>query len=390
MSEKIRLGIIGVGNMGSAHGTNIVGGRCPAFELRAVADVNPARLEWAREHLGAVECFDNAIAMLDSGKIDACMVCVPHYDHAKYAMECMKRGIHVMVEKPAGVYTKQVREMNAEADRHPDVVFGMMFNQRTNCVYRKMRELVQSGRYGRIRRTNWIITDWYRPQAYYDSGDWRATWSGEGGGVLLNQCPHQLDLWQWICGMPVAVQSNMRFGQWHDIEVEDDVTTYVEYENGVTGVFVTTTGDACGTNRFEIQMDGAKLVVENDKLTVIEFDMPEPEFSRTNTVPFGFVGRHEAPVETDGLNEQHVGVVNAWGGAILRGTPLVADGREGINGLTLSNAMHLSAFTGQKVALPLDEELYYDELMKRVATSRRKKGGAAVFADTSNTYGGAK
>ena len=390
MSEKIRLGIIGVGNMGSAHGTNIVGGRCPDFELRAVADVNPARLEWAREHLGAVECFDNAIAMLDSGKIDACMVCVPHYDHAKYAMECMKRGIHVMVEKPAGVYTKQVREMNAEADRHPDVVFGMMFNQRTNCVYRKMRELVQSGRYGRIRRTNWIITDWYRPQAYYDSGDWRATWSGEGGGVLLNQCPHQLDLWQWICGMPVAVQSNMRFGQWHDIEVEDDVTTYVEYENGVTGVFVTTTGDACGTNRFEIQMDGAKLVVENDKLTVIEFDMPEPEFSRTNTVPFGFVGRHEAPVETDGLNEQHVGVVNAWGGAILRGTPLVADGREGINGLTLSNAMHLSAFTGQKVALPLDEELYYDELMKRVATSRRKKGGAAVFADTSNTYGGAK
>ena len=381
MSEKIRLGIIGVGNMGSAHGTNIVGGRCPDFELRAVADVNPARLEWARKHLGAVECFDNAIAMLDSGKIDACMVCVPHYDHAKYAMECMKRGIHVMVEKPAGVYTKQVREMNAEADRHPDVVFGMMFNQRTNCVYRKMRELVQSGRYGRIRRTNWIITDWYRPQAYYDSGDWRATWSGEGGGVLLNQCPHQLDLWQWICGMPVAVQSNMRFGQWHDIE---------EYENGATGVFVTTTGDACGTNRFEIQMDGAKLVVENDKLTVIEFDMPEPEFSRTNTVPFGFVGRHEAPVETDGLNEQHVGVVNAWGGAILRGTPLVADGREGINGLTLSNAMHLSAFTGQKVALPLDEELYYDELMKRVATSRRKKGGAAVFADTSNTYGGAK
>ena len=330
MSEKIRLGIIGVGNMGSAHGTNIVGGRCPDFELRAVADVNPARLEWAREHLGAVECFDDAIAMLDSGKIDACMVCVPHYDHAKYAMECMKRGIHVMVEKPAGVYTKQVREMNAEADRHPDVVFGMMFNQRTNCVYRKMRELVQSGRYGRIRRTNWIITDWYRPQAYYDSGDWRATWSGEGGGVLLNQCPHQLDLWQWICGMPVAVQSNMRFGQWHDIEVEDDVTTYVEYENGATGVFVTTTGDACGTNRFEIQMDGAKLVVENDKLTVIEFDMPEPEFSRTNTVPFGFVGRHEAPVETDGLNEQHVGVVNAWGGAILRGTPLVADGREGI------------------------------------------------------------
>ena len=391
MEKKIRLGIIGVGNMGSGHAGNILAGKCPDLELRAIADSNPDRLEWTKENLvGDYVRFDNAVSMLDSGLIDACIVAVPHYDHARYAMECMKRGIHVMVEKPAGVYTKQVREMNEEADRHPEVVFGMMFNQRTNCIYRKMRELVQSGKYGRIRRTNWIITDWYRPQAYYDSGNWRATWSGEGGGVLLNQCPHQLDLWQWICGMPVAVQSNMRFGQWHDIEVEDDVTTYVEYANGATGVFVTTTGDARGTNRFEIQMDGAKIVAEHDRLSLLEFDMPEPEFSKVNRIPFGSVGAHEVEVETDGKNEQHVGVLNAWSGAILRGTPLVADGREGINGLTLSNAMHLSAFTGKKVALPLDEDLYYDELMKRVATSRRKETGKAVFADTKDTYAGAK
>lgn len=256
MDKKIRLGIIGLGNMGSGHARSIMEGKCPDFDLVAVADINPARVEWGKANLaGNIRYFDDALAMLDSGCIDACMVCVPHYDHPRYAMACMQRGIHVMVEKPAGVYTKQVREMNEEAAKHPDVVFGMMFNQRTNHVYRKMRELVQSGQYGQIRRTNWIITDWYRPQAYYDSGAWRATWSGEGGGVLLNQCPHQLDLWQWICGMPVSVLSQMRFGQWHDIEVEDDVTTYVEYANGATGVFVTTTGDAHGTNRFEIQMD---------------------------------------------------------------------------------------------------------------------------------------
>ena len=391
MEGKIRLGIIGVGNMGSGHAGNVLEGKCPDFELTAVADVNPDRLEWTKANLpGDYMRFDDAIAMLDSGNIDACIVSMPHYEHAKYAMECMKRGIHVMVEKPAGVYTRQVREMNAEADRHPEVVFGMMFNQRTNCIYRKMRELVQSGRYGRIRRANWIITDWYRPQAYYDSGDWRATWSGEGGGVLLNQCPHQLDLWQWICGMPARVQSNMRFGQWHDIEVEDDVTAYMEYENGATGVFVTSTGDAHGTNRFEIQMDGAKLVAEYDRLTLLEYDMPEPEFSKINRMPFATVGAHEVEVEMDGLNPQHVGVLNAWGGAILRGTPLVADGREGINGLTLSNAMHLSAFLGRKVALPIDEDLYYEELMKRVATSRRKETGKAVFADTKDTYAGAK
>ncbi len=393
MEKKIRVGIIGVGNMGSGHARSFLKGLCPDFELVAVADSNPARIEWAKKELsGDLTYFEDATAMLDSGMLDACLVAVPHYDHPRYAMECMQRGIHVMVEKPAGVYTRQVREMNEEADRHPEVVFGLMFNQRTNCVYRKMRELVQSGRYGQIRRTNWIITDWYRPQAYYNSGSWRATWAGEGGGVLLNQCPHQLDLWQWICGMPVKVQSHLHYGQWHDIEVEDDVTTYVEYENGATGVFVTTTGDAHGTNRFEIQLDRAKLVVENDKLSLLEFEVSEPEWSKTNDKPFATMPAAEVQVETDGENPQHVGVINAWGGAILRGTPLVADGREGIRGLTLSNAMHLSAFLGREVSIPYDEDLYYEELMKRAATSRYRKAGAekAVFADVSETYSGNK
>ena len=388
---KIRLGIIGVGNMGSGHARNVLNSSCPDFELTAVADINHERLEWCKKELmGDYQCFDTAEEMLESGLIDACIVAVPHYDHTRYAIDCMQRGIHVMVEKPAGVYTEQVKEMNAEADKHPEVVFGMMFNQRTNCLYRKMRELVQSGEYGRIRRTNWIITDWYRPQAYYDSGDWRATWSGEGGGVLLNQCPHQLDLWQWICGMPKKVYAHMHFGLWHDIEVEDDVTTYVQYENGATGVFVTTTGDAHGTNRFEIQMDKARLIAENGTLSMLEYDETEQEWSKHNTTPFATVGCHEVAIELDGLNEQHIGVLNAWGDAILRGGKLVADGREGINGLKLSNAMHLSAFLGREIELPFDEKIYKEELMKRVAVSRRKTSGKTVFADTSNTYGGNK
>ncbi len=391
MSEKIKLGIIGIGNMGSAHAKNVIEGQCPDFELVAVADLKPERLKWAKENLGEnILLFDNAIEMLDSKKIDACIVSVPHYDHPKYAMECMKRGIHVMVEKPAGVYTKQVKEMNAEAKKHPEVVFGMMFNQRTNCIYRKMREIVKSGKYGNIRRTNWIITTWYRPQAYYDSGDWRATWSGEGGGVLLNQCPHQLDLWQWICGMPKKVQSKLHYGLWHDIEVEDDVTTYVEYENGATGVFITSTGDAHGVNRFEIQMDKGRIIAENGKLELLEYDMTEQEFSKTNTEPFATVGAKVVDVETDGKDPQHVGVLNAWGGAILRGEPLVAGGEEGINGLTLSNAMHLSSWLDKEITLPFDEELYYNELMKRVATSKRKTNVKEVVADTSGSYSGTK
>ena len=386
-SSKVRLGIIGVGNMGSGHIANILAGRCPEIEVTAVADINPARLDYARSKIPEVAVFNTAEEMLDSGLIDAAIIAVPHYFHPKYVMECFKRGIHVMCEKPAGVFTKQVREMN-EAAKSAGVVFGMMFNQRTDCLYRKMRELVQSGKYGNIRRTSWIITNWYRPQAYYDSGAWRATWSGEGGGVLLNQCPHNLDLWQWICGMPSKVHTHMYFGKWHDIEVEDDVTTFVEYPNGATGTFITSTGDAPGSNRFEITMDGARILADGRKLLLTELEMPEPEFSRVNKSAFAAPPFKTIEVETDGRNEQHSGVLNAFAAAILRGEPLVADGTEGINGLTISNAMHLSAWLGREVEIPFDEELYYSELMKRVKTSRRKDDVQAVFSDTSGTYGG--
>ena len=384
--EKIKLGSLGIGNQGRTYAKKILAGECPEVELVAICDGKENRIAWARENLDApITYFSSAEAMLDSGLIDSCIVAVPHYDHPKYAMACMARGIHVLVEKPAGVYTKQVREMNEFAEKH-NVVFAMMFNQRTNHIYRKMRELVQSGEYGQIRRTNWLITNWYRPQAYYDSGDWRATWSGEGGGVLLNQCPHQLDLWQWICGMPVEVTAHMKYGKWHNIEVEDDVTAYVEYANGATGVFITSTGDACGSNRFEIQMDKAKLVAEGGVLTVKVFEQSEPEFSKVNEKPFGAPAVTDLEFETDGLNLQHVGVINAFAAHILRGEPLIAGGEEGINGLTLSNAMHMSSWLGKTVQLPLDEDLYYEELMKRVKTSRRKENVTSVVADTTGSY----
>ncbi len=393
--KNIRLGIIGIGNMGANHAKYIQKGNCPDFTVTAVADTNPNRLDWAKkqkfgENIGF---FDDGIALLDSGLVDACIIATPHYFHPIFAMECLKRNIHVMVEKPAGVYTKNVREMNKLAAQHPDVVFGMMFNQRTNCVYRKLRELVQSGKYGEIRRTNWLITNWYRSQGYYNSGNWRATWSGEGGGVLLNQAPHNLDLWQWICGMPVKVLTKMHFGKWHDIEVEDDVTTYVEYANGATGVFITTTGDTHGTNRLEIQMDKAKFVVENDKLYMDEYEMTEQEYSKRSVESNESFGKMQSvycgEVETDGQCSAHVGVLNAFGDAILFGGELVARGEEGINGLTLSNAMHLSAFLGKEITIPFDEDLYYEELMKRVASSKEKTSTKTIFADISDTFSGA-
>ena len=386
MEKKIKFGIIGYGNMGTEHSLNLSKGLCPELDLVAVADLNPDRRAAAKELWGdKITIFNSGDELLESGMVEACLIAVPHYDHPKFVIACLERGIHVMSEKPAGVYAKAVREMNEVADKHPDVVFGMMFNMRAHRLFRKVRDLVKSGKYGEIRRTNWIITDWLRTQIYYDSGDWRATWAGEGGGVLVNQCPHQIDLWQWICGMPVKVHSHIHLGKWHDIEVEDDVTAYVEYANGATGVFVTSTGDACGTDRFEIQMDRAKIIVENGQIELYEFEQDANDFIKNAPNGFAKLKVEKVEVENDYVSTHHVGVLNAWAGAILRGEPLLADGREGINGVMISNAIHLSGFLGKEVECPVDEDLYYEELMKRVATSRRKTGVKAVYFDTSNS-----
>ena len=382
---KVRLGIIGVGNMGSGHAANILAGKCPEIELTAVGDRREARRQWAKDTLPeGTAIFEEGSDLIQSGLCDAVHICTPHYQHPTLAMEAFAAGLHVMCEKPAGVYTKAVREMNEAAEKSGKV-FAMMFNQRTNCVYRKMHEMVHSGQLGELKRVNWIITDWYRTQIYYDSGDWRATWDGEGGGVLLNQCPHQLDLLQWICGLPKTVQAFCQEGKWHDIEVEDDVTAYLQFANGATGVFVTTTGDAPGTNRFEVTGTLGKLVCENDKLTFWKLAQDEREFCRTATEGFAQPQCQQVEVETDGENLQHVGVLNAFAGKILHGTPLVAEGTEGLGGLTLSNAMHLSSWLGRAVDIPFDEELFLSELNKRRATSRKKESKDITFS-TEGTY----
>ena len=389
--EQVKIGIIGVGNMGSDHSKRIVNGDVPELKVVAVADRSQARRDWAKENLPEdVKIFNEGDELIDSGVCDAVLIAVPHYQHPTLAVRAFEKGLHVMCEKPAGVYTLAVREMN-EAAKKSGKVFGMMFNQRTNCVYRKMHELVQSGELGAMKRVNWIITDWYRTQSYYDSGSWRATWDGEGGGVLLNQCPHNLDLIQWICGMPIRVRAFCHEGKWHDIEVEDDVTAYLEYPNGATGVFVTTTGDAPGTNRFEITLEMGKLVCvlsnEGTSLTLYKLAENEREFCRTCPQGFEKPAMEIIEVETDGQNPQHNGVLKAFAANILRGEPLVAGGEEGINGLTLSNAMHLSSWLDRTVELPLDEELFLSELNKRRAASNKKEEKEAVTFDVDGTYG---
>ena len=253
--EKIRFGIIGLGNQGTTYALHLFDeGRIENGIVSAMCDIDESKIENIRAKTSnqSAKYFRDYKEMLDSGLCDAVLVETPHYLHPEMVEECLKRNLHVICEKPAGVYTAQVRQMNEAAEKS-EAKFAIMFNQRTNCVYRKMREIVKSGQIGELQRVTWIITDWYRPQHYYETGGWRATWSGEGGGVLINQCPHQLDLLQWVTGgLPKSVRGFCHYGKWHEIEVEDDVTAYLEYENGATGIFVTTTGETPGSNRFEI------------------------------------------------------------------------------------------------------------------------------------------
>jgi len=360
----VRLGIIGCGIMGKGHVNGIMEGKVPGAKVAAVCDTDPKALEWAKAKDANIHTFSTTAELFASGTVDAVMVSTPHYDHPTIAMEAMDAKIHVIIEKPAGVYTKAVREMNEKA-KTAGVVFAIMYNQRTHPVYRKMREMVQNGELGELKRTSWLITDWYRPQAYYDGGGWRATWEGEGGGVLINQCPHNLDLWQWICGMPQRVTAFAHIGKWHDIEVEDDVTAYVEYENGATGIFVTTTADCPGNNRFEVLGDLGKLVCEHGKLVHYKLDVSEREFNKTNKEMFASPRAERIEIDCTGDYTQHNGVLAAFVKNINGEGELYAKGEEGINGLTISNAMHLSSWLGKTVELPLDEDLFLKELQSR-------------------------
>lgn len=383
--EQVRLGIIGIGGMGTNHANSILEGKVPHMILSAVADIRQCRLDWAKENLPKeISVFSDGKELIDSGTCDAVLIATPHYLHPEYVIYALEHGLSAISEKPAGVYTKQVRQMN-EAAKKSDKVFAIMFNQRTNCVYRKLHDMIQSGELGQMKRVNWIITDWYRTQSYYDAAGWKATWDGEGGGVLLNQCPHQLDLLQWLCGMPVKVRAFCHEAKWHNIEVEDDVTAYMEFENGATGVFVTTTADAPGTNRLELTFEMGKIVCEHGKLTFYKLSENERTFCMTEKNGFKTPDITKIEIETDGENEQHIGVLKAFTNRILNGTPLVAEGEEGIRALTLSNAMHLSSWLGETVSIPFDEDLFLEKLNEKRATSKKKEDTGIVF-DTTGTY----
>jgi predicted dehydrogenase len=366
MGEKeVRLAVIGAGGIGSLHMRNIE--KLDKVKLVAVCDIVPERAQAVGEKYGCRVYTDSDVLLKDR-VCDAVLISTPHYAHTTIGIAALESGHHVLVEKPISVHKADCERLIA-AHKDKSLVFAAMFNQRTDPHYCKIKQLVDEGVLGDFLRVSWIITDWFRSQAYYDSGSWRATWAGEGGGVLLNQCPHNLDLLQWICGMPSQVWSRCNMGKRHAVEVEDEVTAYMEYPNGCTGIFVTSTGEAPGTNRFEIAAENGKLVLENGRLTFARNEVPVTEFLRTSEELFAKPGVSVEIFEIEGHGGQHMEILENFCDAILEGAELIAPAEEGIRSVELANAMLYSSLTCAPVNLPLDGAAFERELKKLVESS---------------------
>lgn len=386
--DRVKVGVIGIGNMGSS----IVNwmNQVPAAELVAVCDLNPKAFDRINADIrDKVQKFTTDEEFFEKSGVDLVMIEVPHFQHADLAIMAMNHGMHFNVEKPLCVHKADAERLLAECAKHPELVKGIMLNQRTRDAHIKIKNLIESGDLGEIRRVNWIITDWYRTQYYYDSGDWRASWRGEGGGVLTNQCPHQLDLMTWLFGMPKLVDAHIFLGKYHDIEVEDEVNAYLEYPNGATGNFITTTGEAPGTNRLEIAAEHGRIVFEDSKLLYKRHAVATQDDIRNSKNAFRIPETWDCEIHFDPdygtAQNQHMRVLANVCDAILHGAALRAPVEEGIKGLELANAMMLSGFLKKPVTLPLDSSIYAAKLQELIATSRYPK---KVVADNSGAADG--
>ncbi|MGO8675438.1 MAG: Gfo/Idh/MocA family protein [Limisphaerales bacterium] len=366
---NVRLGIIGLGNIGQHHAGYLMAGKINRAELVAVSDAVPAKLEKFKP----LKVFTDGEELIRSGLVDAVIIATPHYQHTTLGIAALRQGLHVMVEKPISAHKADAERLIAAHRQNPRLVFAGMFQLRAEPRYLKLRKLLRDGELGQWVRMSWIMTDWFRTEAYYASGGWRATWKGEGGGVLLNQCLHNLDAMQWLLGMPARVRGFCQLGRFHQIEVEDSVSAYLEFPNGATGIFVSSTGEAPGANRFEIAGARGKLVLEQDRLSFTRNETDMLEFSRTSKTGFAKPDVWHADIPFENAANSHAVLMQNFINAILDGEPLIAPGEEGIHSVELANVILYSSLTGQTIELPMDSAGYEKKLNQLIAQSTLEK-----------------
>ena len=369
--DKVRIGIIGMGNMGQFHAKDILEGKVARGELTAVGSTSPKKLAEFEEK--GIKVYGSGKEMIDSGNIDALLIATPHYQHTSLGIAALDAGLHIMVEKPISAHKADAERLIAKAEAHADQVFAGMFQLRVEPRYQKIREIVQNGELGELMRVLWIMTDWFRSEIYFQSGGWRATWEGEGGGVLLNQCLHQLDAMQWITGMPNRVCSHVGIGKWHDIEVEDDVTCYMDFPNGATGAFITSSGETPGSNRFEIAGTKGRLILENEKLTLTRNAIPSDEWCKTSKIGFQQPDTTVENIPIPGSESPHAKLMTNFVNAIIDNEPLIAPGVEGIGSVELANVMVYSGIIGKAIELPMNGAEWETKLNELIVNSNHEK-----------------
>jgi len=369
--DKVRIGIIGMGNMGQFHAKDILEGKVARGELTAVGSTSPKKLAEFEEK--GIKVYGSGEEMIDSGNIDALLIATPHYQHTSLGIAALDAGLHIMVEKPISAHKADAERLIAKAEAHADQVFAGMFQLRVEPRYQKIREIVQNGELGELMRVLWIMTDWFRSEIYFQSGGWRATWKGEGGGVLLNQCLHQLDAMQWITGMPNRVSSQVGIGKWHDIEVEDDVTCYMDFPNGATGAFITSSGETPGSNRFEIAGTKGRLILENEKLTLTRNAVPSDEWCKTSKIGFQQPDTTVEEIPIPGSESPHAKLMTNFVNAIIDNEPLIAPGVEGIGSVELANVMVYSGIIGKAIELPMNGAEWETKLNELIVNSNHEK-----------------
>ena len=362
--KRVRIGVIGIGSIGASHARTLLSGYIRRAELAAVCDPKPGVLKPFKARTAA---FASSRDLIRSGVADAVLIATPQSTHSGIGIDALRAGLHVLVEKPLARHLAEGRRLIA-AHRRRDQVFAIMFNQRADPRHRWIREAIAGGRLGRIQRVQFVMTEWFRTNAYYESAGWRGTWEGEGGGILMNQYAHHLDLLQWMCGMPERVRGFCGIGRHHPIEVEDEVTAYFEYKGGATGVFVGSTGEAPGINRIEIAGDLGRITLEGERLTFTRNAVSAARFRRTSRGPMAKPAARQATIHTPRAGESHRALIQNFADAILAGAPLIAPAEQGLRSLELANAMIYSSFNGRTVELPLNARAYQSFLHQRLRT----------------------
>lgn len=382
MSNTTRFGLVGLGNIGKVHMGNFASGKIRSGTLTAVCDQFPPSFELPAD----VRFFGTVDAMLESGTVDAVIVATPHPLHNEFGTKVLKHGTHLMMEKPLTA-TKLDGEKLLSVPRRPGQKFGIMMNLRTHPHFRRIKSLITGGELGELERVQWTITNWFRTEAYYHMSDWRATWKGEGGGVLINQSLHNLDILQWLCGMPTKLRADCRFGHSHDIEVEDHVVAFLEYENGACGTFTTSTGEAPGVNRLEIAGTKGLVVLEDNKLRLRRNSVDSREYLKTSDNAFGAPETEEEIFGDEEPYPSHAGVLSNFAEAVQGTAELMVEAEEGLNSVELANAMVFSTWEDRVVTLPLDSAAYEAALQGKIASSPpRERTIRAAKVDMSKSY----